>query len=64
MDLVYPRVNLRHGYHGHMTHFMRTKEAFKFTFGDVEGEIRDVGGVRGMGGQREIFSRGRKRSIS
>jgi len=39
---------------------MRTKETFKFTFGDVEGEICDVGGVRGLGGQREIFARGCK----
>jgi hypothetical protein len=39
---------------------MRTKETFKFTFGDVEGEVRDVCGVRGLGGQREIFSRRRK----
>lgn len=45
------------------TYLMRTKEAFKFAFGDVKGEICDVGSVRGLGGQGEIFPRRRKRSI-
>jgi hypothetical protein len=45
------------------TDLMRTKEAFKLAFGDIKGEICDVGSVRGLSRQGEIFSRRRKRSI-